>query len=183
MKAGAVSIIKICNDLRFLSSGPYGGIGEIKLPPRQSGSSIMPGKVNPVILENAIQISEMVKAHDAAISNLVGAGNLELNAFTPMIAHYFLKSLEMLQKSNINLAKNCITGIQADKERCRQNLINTSAIAASFIAEFGYEKIQDIVKSAHEKNTPFVKELIASKLIKEEDLNKILAKDLGIESE
>lgn len=183
IKSGAVSIIKICNDLRFMSSGPYGGIGEIKLPPRQSGSSIMPGKVNPVILENAIQISEMVKGHDAVISNLVGSGNLELNAFTPMIAHYFLKSIELLSKSNINLAEKCITGIKADKEKCRKNLINTSAIAASFISEFGYEKIQDIVKSAHEKNTPFVKELISCKLIKEEELNKILAKDLGIESE
>lgn len=183
VKAGAVSIIKICNDLRFMSSGPYGGIGEIKLPPRQSGSSIMPGKVNPVILENAIQISEMVKGHDVVISNLVGAGNLELNAFTPMIAHYFLKSLEMLKKSNYNLEKKCIDGIKADKDKCMQNLINTSAIAASFISEFGYEKIQEIVKSAHKKNVPFITELIASKLVKQNDLDKILAKDLGIEIE
>ncbi|MBU2493723.1 MAG: aspartate ammonia-lyase [Bacteroidetes bacterium] len=183
IKAGAVSIIKICNDLRFMSSGPYGGIGEVKMPPRQSGSSIMPGKVNPVILENAIQISEMIKGHDVVISNLVGAGNLELNAFAPMIAHYFLRTLDMLKKSNYNLARNCINGIEADKEKCMKNLINTSAISASFISEFGYDRIQEIVKNAYKNNVPFIQELTSSKLIKEDDLKKILAKDLGIEIE
>ena len=183
LKAGAVSIIKFCNDLRFMSSGPYGGIGEIKLPPRQAGSSIMPGKVNTVILENAIQVSEMVKGNDVVVSNLVGAGNLELNAFAPMIAHYFLKSLDLLKRSNYNLAKNCIDGIEADKERCMKNLINTSAISASFISEFGYDRIQDIVKSAYKKNVPFIKELVDSGLINEKNLNKILEKELGIKIE
>ena len=89
VKAGACSIIKICNDLRFLSSGPHGGIGEIILPAMQAGSSIMPGKINPVILENAIQVCELVKGYDVIISNLALPVILELNAFTPLIAHFF----------------------------------------------------------------------------------------------
>lgn len=183
VKSGAVTIIKICNDLRFLSSGPEGGIGEINLPPKQAGSSIMPGKVNPVILENTIQICELVKGHDVIISNLVGSGNLELNAFGPMIAHLFLKSLAMLRDSNTNLAVNCIDGITANAERCKLNLINSSAIAASLITTFGYDTIQDLVKYAQKHKVPFVKALMKSKLISEKELYNIISKDLGIDIE
>lgn len=183
VKAGATSIIKMCNDLRFMSSGPTGGIGEINLPPKQAGSSIMPGKVNPVILENAIQICELVKGHDIVISNLAGAGNLELNAFVPLIAHTFLKSLEMLRDSILNLAVNCIDGITANEERCKLNLINSSAIAASLITTFGYDTIQDLVKYSVKHKVPFVKALMKSKLLDERELYNIISKDLGIEIE
>ncbi len=183
VKAGVTSIIKLCNDLRFMSSGPNGGIGEINLAPMQAGSSIMPGKVNPVILENAIQIGELVKANDMLISNLISSGNLELNAFVPLIAHAFLKSLSYLKDSNINLAQNCIDGITANAERCRLNLINSSAIAASLITTFGYETVQDLVKYAYENEMPFVKALIKSKLLDEQELFNIVSKDLGIDIE
>ncbi|MBI1937294.1 MAG: aspartate ammonia-lyase [Ignavibacteriales bacterium] len=183
VKAGAVSIIKICNDLRFLSSGPTGGIGEINLPPMQAGSSIMPGKVNPVILENAIQISELVKGHDVIISNIAGSGNLELNPFVPLLAHTFLKSLAMLKDSNINLAVNCIEGITANVERCKLNLINSSAIAASLITTFGYETIQDLVKYSQKHKVTFVKALMKSKLLDEQELLNIISKDMGINIE
>ncbi|MCX6171006.1 MAG: aspartate ammonia-lyase [Ignavibacteriales bacterium] len=183
VKAGATSIIKICNDLRFLSSGPNGGISEINLPPKQSGSSIMPGKVNPVILENAIQIAELVKGNDVIISNLVSSGNLELNAFGPMIAHTFLKSLTMLRDSNINMAEKCIEGITANVERCKMNLINSSAIAASLISTFGYETIQELVKYAYENKVPFIKALMKSKLLDEGELFNIISKELGINIE
>lgn len=183
VKAGATSIIKICNDLRFLSSGPNGGINEINLPPKQSGSSIMPGKVNPVILENAIQIAELVKGNDVIISNLVSSGNLELNAFGPLIAHTFLKSLTMLRDSNINMAEKCIEGITANVERCKMNLINSSAIAASLISTFGYETIQELVKYAYENKIPFVKALMKSKLLDEGELFNIISKELGINIE
>lgn len=183
VKAGATSIIKISNDLRFLSSGPHGGISEINLPSKQSGSSIMPGKVNPVILENAIQICELVKGNDIIISNLVSAGNLELNAFIPLIAHTFLKSLSLLRDSNINLAENCIEGITANVERCKLNLVNSSAIAASLITTFGYETIQDLVKYAHTHKISFVKALMKSKLLDEKELFNIISKDLGIDIE
>jgi len=183
VKAGATSIIKFCNDLRFMSSGPNGGIGEINLPPKQAGSSIMPGKVNPVILENAIQVCELVKGHDVVISNVAGAGNLELNAFAPILAHTFLKSLSMLRDSVINLSVNCIDGISANEERCKLNLINSSAIAASLITTFGYDTIQDLVKYAYKHKVPFVKALMKSKLLDEQELYTIISKDLGINIE
>lgn len=183
VKAGAVTLLKICNDLRFLSSGPMGGIAEISLPPKQAGSSIMPGKVNPVILESSIQISELIKGHDVIITNVAGSGNLELNAFLPLLAHTFLKSFSMLKDSNINLANNCIDGIQADVERCRQNLISSSAIAASLITTFGYDAISNLVSYAHENKIPFVKALMKSKLLDEKELLLILSKEMGIKIE
>jgi aspartate ammonia-lyase len=183
IKASAVSLIKICNDLRFLSSGPNGGIGEINLPPKQAGSTIMPGKVNPVILENTIQLCELVKGHDLIIANLVGNGNLELNPFIPMLGHLFLKSIELLKACTINLAANCIDGISANAERCKLNLINSSAIAASLISTFGYETIQELVNYAHKNNIPFVKALMKSKLLNENEMYNLISKDLGIQIE
>ncbi len=183
VKAGATSIIKMCNDLRFMSSGPAGGIGEINLPPKQAGSSIMPGKVNPVILENAIQVCELVKGNDVIISNIVSSGNLELNAFAPLLAHIFLKSLGMLRDTIKNLSINCIDGISANEERCKLNLINSSAIAASLITTFGYDTIQDLVKYAYKHKITFVKALMKSKLLNENELYTIISKDLGINIE
>lgn len=181
VKAGAANIRKISNDLRFLSSGPNGGIGEIKLPERQAGSSIMPGKVNPVILEHALQTVQLIFGYDAVITNCVSGGHLELNPFLPMISHLFLKSLTLLTKANINLAGNCIDGIEADEERCREHLINSSAIAASLISTFGYDTIQEIVKYAEDHDIPFAKALLKSKLVEENELNNIIFNDLGIE--
>lgn len=181
--AGAVSIIKICNDLRFLSSGPQGGIGEISLPAMQAGSSIMPGKVNPVILENSIQIAELVKSHNMLINNLCSAGHLELNAFSPLIAHAFLKSLEYLKMSNYNLADNCIQGIKANVDKCRSNLINTSALAGTLINYFGYSEIEKIVKNAEINNNSFIEELYKSNLVDENKLLEILSKEIGIKIE
>lgn len=183
IKAGAVSVLKICNDLRFLSSGPAGGIGEINIPPKQSGSTIMPGKVNPVILENTIQICELVKGHDVVISNLAGSGNLELNPFIPMLGHLFLKSILLLRDSINNLTKNCIQGITANIERCKLNLINSSAIAASLITTFGYDTIQELVNYAHKNKIPFIKALMKSKLLDERELFNIISGELGIKIE
>lgn len=183
IKSGATSIIKICNDLRFLSSGPKGGIGEIIIEPLQAGSSTMPGKVNPVMLEYAIEIAELVKGNDAVISNLVAAGNLELNAFLPMISHLFLKSLEMLKKANVALAERCIAVIKADEEKCRKNLIESSAIAASLITRFGYDAIQEVVRYSDKQKVPFVKALLKSKLVDEKELYNIMSTELGLELE
>jgi aspartate ammonia-lyase len=183
VKAGAVSIIKICNDLRFLSSGPQGGIGEIILPEMQAGSSIMPGKVNPVILENAIQVAELVKGHDVIISNVAGAGNLELNAFTPLLTHLFLKSLVMSRDMLKNLSQKCISGIKANKERCKENLFRSSAIAATLINQFGYEKISEIVKESHQLNKSFSEMLKEKNIIQENELLELLQREIGIKIE
>ncbi|MCX7875857.1 MAG: aspartate ammonia-lyase [Melioribacteraceae bacterium] len=183
VKAGATSVIKMCNDLRYLSSGPHGGIGEINLPPMQAGSSIMPGKINPVILENSIQICELVKSNDLLISNLVSNGNLELNPFLPLIAHTLLKSFSLLRDSNINLAQKCIDGITANIDRCKSNLINSSAIAAFLIPTFGYETIQQIVKVAETDKIRFIDALYKSKLMDENEVYNLLLKELGIKIE
>ena len=183
VKAGATSIIKICNDLRLMSSGPHGGIGEIILPAMQAGSSIMPGKVNPVILENAIQIAELVKGNDVVISNLVSSGNLELNAFTPLIAHLFLKSLEMLRDSILNLSEKCINGLKANVNRCKSNLINSTAFAASLINTFGYEKIAKLVKESEQRKVSLKQKIIEEKLLTEEELSNLIMKEMGIKNE
>ena len=180
VKAGACSVIKICNDLRLLSSGPQGGIGEISLPPMQAGSSIMPGKVNPVIPESVIQICELVKGHDVVISNIASTGNLELNAFSPLLAHLFLKSMKMLNDSLNVLAEKCITGIKANKKRCRENLVRSSAIAALLINKFGYDKIAELVKEATEENEAFVNVIKRNKLVSEDKINKLISDSMGI---
>ncbi len=183
IKSGAISLIKICNDLRLLSSGPQGGIGEINLPPMQAGSSIMPGKVNPVILENAIQVAELVKGHDVVISNLAGAGNLELNSFLPLIAHLFLKSMEMLRDVNYNLAQKCISGVTVNVERCRQNLLNSTATAASLITKFGYDKIAEVVKYSETKKIPFITALKEKRILNDKELLEFLSKQIGVINE
>ncbi|MFC2083468.1 aspartate ammonia-lyase [Bacteroidota bacterium] len=183
VKSNAVSVLKICNDLRILSSGPIEGIGEIILPAVQAGSSIMPGKVNPVILENSIQVCELIKGNDQIISNVVSSGNLELNAFIPLLAHLFLKSVKMLRDSNLNLSQKCIIDISADTNRCKQNLLNSSAIAAALIPRYGYETIQKVLKDANEQNISFVKALIMNKILSETELDSILSKEIGLDLE
>ncbi len=182
IKAGACSLIKICNDLRLMSSGPHGGLGEIILPAMQAGSSIMPGKVNPVILENAIQVAELVKGHDAVISNLASSGNFELNAFTPLLAHLFLKSIEMLRDAIYNLSEKCISRIKANEERCRHNLLQSAAAAASLINIFGYDSIAKIVNEAESKNISFIELLKQKKLLTEKELYNLLARELGVKN-
>ena len=182
VKTGACSAIKICNDLRLLSSGPQGGIGEIILQPMQAGSSIMPGKVNPVIPESTIQICELVKGHDIVISNVASAGNLELNAFSPLLAHLFLKSMKMLGHSLTVLAEKCIVGIKANKKRCKENLVRSSAIAALLINEFGYDKIAELVKEATENNEAFVEVIKRKNLIFQKKINELISNTMGIEN-
>ena len=181
VKAGACSVIKICNDLRLLSSGPQGGIGEITLPPMQAGSSIMPGKVNPVIPESVIQICELIKGYDVVISNIASAGNLELNAFSPLLAHLFLISMKMLSDSLNVLAEKCISGIEVNEKRCRENLVRSSAIAALLINEFGYDKIAELVKEATGKNEPFVEVIKRNNLLSQQEINELILNSMGEE--
>jgi aspartate ammonia-lyase len=182
VKAGACSLIKICNDLRLLSSGPHGGFGEITLKPMQAGSSIMPGKVNPVIPEGTIQISELVKGHDNIISNIASAGNLELNSFSPLLAHLFLKSLRLLNDTLVVLAEKCIVGIQANVNRCRENLLRSSAIAVFLINEFGYDRIAQLVKQSVVENTHFVEIIKRNGLLSENEINNLISSSTGVKS-
>ncbi|HTW92639.1 MAG TPA: aspartate ammonia-lyase [bacterium] len=148
MKACAANLIKVSNDLRLLSSGPEAGLGEIELPERQAGSTIMPGKVNPVIPEAVAQAAMMVFGYDAVISHAASAGNLELNQFMPLIASALLDELDLLHNACRILRMHCVTGIRANAERCRKFVESTTATVTALVEELGYDKAEALVKES-----------------------------------
>lgn len=174
VKAAAVNLAKIAGDLRLLSSGPRAGLGEIKLPEVQAGSSIMPGKVNPVIPEMVTQVAYQVMASDMAIDMAAASGQLELNAFLPLIAHNLLQSLEMMAKASRLLAEKCVRGIQADEARCRQLLEASHGLITAFVPYLGYEKATEVVLRAVETRRPVTKLLVEEGLFTKEEVEAIL---------
>ena len=148
LKACAVSLLKICGDLRLLSSGPEAGLGEIHLPARQAGSSIMPGKVNPVIPEAVSQAAMTAMGYDATIAQAAAAGSLELNPFLPLIAACLLETLLLLERSCLMLRRYCVEGITADEAVCRRHVDASSAAATALVPEIGYDAACEIVKQA-----------------------------------
>ncbi len=168
LKACATNIFKISTDLRLLSSGPDSGIGEINLPQLQAGSSIMPGKVNPVIPEAAAQIALVVMGNDQIITQAAAAGNLELNQFMPLIAHKLLENLELMEKASQLLSEKCISGITPNEEICRKNLENSTATITALIPDIGYEKASEIIKIARSENKSIKVAALLSGFITEE---------------
>lgn len=148
LKALATNLAKIANDLRLLSSGPRAGFGEIRLPERQAGSSIMPGKVNPIIPEAVNQAAFQVMASDLAITLAAQAGQLELNAFLPLIAHHLLGSLELLVNCIDIFTKYCIQDIVAQSEQCRLSLDNSLAAVTALTPHIGYDAATKIARDA-----------------------------------
>lgn len=148
LKACAVNLQKISGDLRFLSSGPEGGIGELILPARQAGSSIMPGKVNPVIPEAVTQAALLVMGYDQVIAAACANGSLELNPFLPLVAHTLLDSLELLERSCRMLRENCVQGLRADEARCRAQVEGGTAVATALLPALGYELCAKIAATA-----------------------------------
>ncbi len=148
VKNCALVMSKIANDMRLLSSGPCGGIEELQLPARQPGSSIMPGKINPVIPEVVTQAAFLVAGNDVTISMAVEAGQLELNAFEPVIFYCLFESLEVLTHAADTFRERCVAGILADEEHCREMLMKSTVIATALCPEIGYERATAIVKRA-----------------------------------
>jgi aspartate ammonia-lyase len=148
LKRLATKLSKISNDLRLLSSGPRGGIGEIRLPPMQPGSSIMPGKVNPVIPEAVNQVCFQVIGNDLAVTMAAEAGQLQLNAFEPSIGFNLLTSLRLLRRAAQTLAEKCVRGIEANVEHCRANAEASIALATAINPLLGYEATARIAKTA-----------------------------------
>ena len=148
VKAAAVNLAKIASDLRLLSSGPRAGIGEIKLPALQAGSSIMPGKVNPVVTEAVSQASFQIMANDQAITLAAMSGQLELNAFLPMLSHNLFQSLHLLSAAAELLSEKCIKGIVADEERCSQLVEHSFAMLTALSPYVGYEAASEIAREA-----------------------------------
>jgi aspartate ammonia-lyase len=148
LKRIAVKLSKICNDLRLLNSGPRAGFGEIRLPAVQAGSSIMPGKVNPVIPEVVNQIAYQVIGNDLTVTMAAEAGQLQLNAMEPVIVLNILQSMRMLMRGMVTLRERCIIGIEADRERCRELLEGSLVTVTAINSYIGYAEASRVAKQA-----------------------------------
>lgn len=173
LKAVAVNLAKITGDLRLLSSGPLGGFAEIRLPEVQAGSSIMPGKVNPVIPEMVTQISYQVMGNDQILALAAATGQLELNAFMPLIAHSLLNSLEMLINAVNIFTEKCVKGIGANHERCRRWLEESHSFITALTPHIGYDLAAELVKKAGLEGRKLREVIVDSGVFKAEDLEAI----------
>jgi len=174
VKRLAVKLSKISNDLRLLSSGPRTGIHEINLPPMQPGSSIMPGKVNPVIPEVVNQIAFKVIGNDLVVTLAAEGGQLELNVFEPVIVQSLFESIEMLKNGMMTLKVRCIDGITANEDRCRELVENSIGLVTALNPVLGYEKSTLLAKEALESNRGVYELVLEKKLLSKEQLDDIL---------
>ncbi len=173
LRTVAVSLMKIANDLRLLSSGPATGLAEIELPAVQPGSSIMPGKVNPVIPESVNMVCAQVIGNDLAITIGGQSGTLELNTMMPLITYNLLKSIEIETNAVSMLAEKCVVGIRANRKRCMELAERSYALATAIAPSVGYDRAAKIVKKAQEENKTIREVMIEDGTTKEE-VNKIL---------
>jgi len=150
----AANLLKIANDLRLLSSGPAAGLGEIRLPARQAGSSIMPGKINPVIPEAVAQAAIAMMGHDQMIVQAVGGGNLELSQFLPLVADSLLGSIDLLANACDIFARLCVNGIEADAARCRHSVQNNTAVLTALIDKIGYDTAERLAAELAPGSSP-----------------------------
>ena len=174
LKTCAVNLSKMCNDLRLLSSGPKTGIGEINLPAKQNGSSIMPGKINPVIPEVVSQVAFNVIGNDLTITMAAEAGQLELNAFEPILFYNLFESLETLSHAISTLVDNCIIGITANEDHCLELLEESVGIATALCPYIGYKKSAEIAKSSLKTGIPIRKLVLKNGILTKEKLDSIL---------
>ena len=174
LKTCAVNLSKMCNDLRLLSSGPKTGIGEINLPAKQNGSSIMPGKINPVIPEVVSQVAFNVIVNDLTITMAAEAGQLELNAFEPILFYNLFESLETLSHAISTLVDNCIIGITANEDHCLELLEESVGIATALCPYIGYKKSAEIAKSSLKTGIPIRKLVLKNGILTKEKLDSIL---------
>ena len=152
VKALAADMMKIANDVRWLSSGPRCGLGEIRIPANEPGSSIMPGKVNPTQCEQVTMVAVQVMGNDAAIGFAASQGNFELNVFLPVIAYNFLQSVRLLSESILSFNRNCVAGIEPDREKMRSNLERSLMNVTALNPLIGYENAAKTAEVAYEKN-------------------------------
>jgi len=174
LKSYAVSLTKICNDLRWLSSGPRCGLGEITLPSLQPGSSIMPGKVNPVIPEAVLQVAAQVIGNDAALTFAGQAGNLDLIVMLPVMAYNLLQSIDLLVSASITLAEKCVDGITANRDKCISYLEQSLALCTGLVPVIGYDRAAAIAKEAYEKRESIREVALKNRVLPEQELNKLL---------
>lgn len=175
LKTYAANLHKIATDLRLLASGPRGGIGELSLPAVQSGSSIMPGKINPVIPEMISQVAFRVIANDQVITLAAASGNLELNQFFPVICFSYLESLQLLIHATEKFDTLCIQGITADPEQCRAHVEQSRTLATVLVPILGYSRVETLVKQAETENRSIQEILIETDLFTLEQINDLLS--------
>jgi fumarate hydratase, class II len=170
----AVSLYKIANDLRLMSSGPRTGLAEIRLPDLQPGSSIMPGKVNPVVPEAVCQVVAQVVGNDASVAFGGAAGNLELNVMLPVIARNLLESIRLLSTVSRALADKCVVGIEADEERCRRYAESSPSVGTSLNPYIGYEEAAKVIKQAMAEDKTLREVVLERGLLSEEEVDRAL---------
>ncbi len=174
LKRVAVKLSKTCHDLRLLSSGPRAGLGEINLPPMQAGSSIMPGKVNPVIPEVVNQIAFEVIGNDMTVTMAAEAGQLQLNAFEPIIAHSLFKSLKHMRQACLTLAERCVRGITANREHLRASVENSIGVVTALNPYIGYENATAVAKAAFASGRSVSEVVLEKGLLTRAQLDDIL---------
>jgi len=174
LKALAVSLFKIANDIRFLSSGPRCGLGELKLPAVQPGSSIMPGKVNPVMAESLMQVCAQVIGNDAAISLGGLSGNFELNTMMPLMAHNLLQSIELLSRGVRAFDSRCLRGLSADEQGCARQVEQSLAMVTALAPKLGYDRAAALAKEAHRTDKTIRELLEESGELGKEELERLL---------
>ena len=174
LKRSALKLSKISNDLRLLSSGPQAGFGEINLPARQAGSSIMPGKVNPVIPEAVSQVAYSVAGADVTVSMAVEAGQLQLNAFEPIIAHSLFQSITWLERACQTLRVNCVDGITANEERLEDMVSRSVTVITALAPVIGYSAAAKLAKEALATNAKISELVVSRGLLGEEELADML---------
>ncbi|MFC0682942.1 aspartate ammonia-lyase, partial [Lysobacter korlensis] len=174
LKRAAVKLSKICNDLRLLSSGPQAGFGEITLPPRQAGSSIMPGKINPVIPEVVNQVAFSVIGADATVTAAAEAGQLQLNAFEPVIAHSILQSLVWMRRACNTLRINCIDGITANTERLNLQVASSVGVVTALTPYIGYAAAASLAHQALTTNASIAELVLEAGLLTPDEVERIL---------
>jgi fumarate hydratase, class II len=174
LKTIATSLTKIANDIRWLASGPRCGIGEISIPSLQPGSSIMPGKVNPVIPESVLMVAAQVVGNDATITLAGMSGHFDLNVMMPLIAYNLLQSIEILASSSALLAEKCVEGIEANRERCEELVERSLAMVTSLVPRIGYDAAAEIAKESMRTGRT-VRELCRERqVLPEAELNEAL---------
>jgi len=175
LKRAAVKLSKICNDLRLLSSGPQAGLGELHLPARQAGSSIMPGKVNPVIPEVVNQVAFCVIGADATVTAAAEAGQLQLNAFEPVIANSLLQSLAWMANACFTLRVNCVEGIGIDRPRLRAQVDASVGVVTALTPYIGYQLAAELAHEALERGTSIREQVLSRGLLDAELLDKVIS--------
>ena len=175
LKRSAIKLSKICNDLRLLASGPQAGLGEINLPARQAGSSIMPGKVNPVIPEVVNEVAFAVAGCDVTMTMAAEAGQLQLNAFEPLMAHVLFENLKWMTAAMETLRVNCIEGITANKERLAKQISSFVGVITALIPDIGYGPASELAKKALATNANIADLVVTSGLLTRDRVDQALA--------